>query len=104
MRRHASGRTVSRGDSLFLRLVIPESDTVVTALSRHRFAGSTTPGAAVRLNGRPLKVYPSGAIAGLMDLEVGENAFLFTASNGRRDTVRKTLFIVRTPPLAFELP
>jgi len=84
---------------VFLRMVIPESDTVETALSRHRFAGSTNPEASVRLNGRALRVYPTGAIAGVMELDVGENVFVFTAALGDGDTVRKTLTLLRTRPL-----
>jgi N-acetylmuramoyl-L-alanine amidase len=83
----------------FLRLVIPESDTLVTALSRYRFAGSTSADATVRLNGKPVRVYPSGAIAGLMDLEVGQNRFVFAATRAGGDTLQKTLTIFRLPPL-----
>jgi len=84
---------------LSLQLVIPESDTVVTALARHRYAGNTSPDAELRVNGGPVRVYPTGAFAGLMDLNVGENVFVFRAFRAGEDTLQKTLTIVRLPPL-----
>jgi N-acetylmuramoyl-L-alanine amidase len=86
--------------SLKLQRYEPESETTMTSASRQRFAVCTDPTAALTLNGKGIRVYPSGAAVGLVNLSIGENLFTFTATSGRKDTVRSSFLIVRSPPLA----
>ncbi len=82
-----------------LLLVVPDTDTTITASATYRLSGSTIPGAAVRLNGKPMRVYPTGAFVGLLRLEQGENLFTLTAVDSPDVVVTKEFLIVRKPPL-----
>ena len=93
--------TVSSGNAQrpSIRLVVPEADTARTASDRYRLSAGTNPGNAVTLNGVPLKVYPSGAMAGLLTLHVGENLFTLMASNRMGDSTVKSFLIMRDAPV-----
>lgn len=86
-------------DSVFLRIVIPETDTVTTPLSRHRIAASTIAGASARVNGKSVKVYPTGGFAGLIDVSQDTVIVPITVSGPRGDTVSRTIVFLRTKPL-----
>jgi N-acetylmuramoyl-L-alanine amidase len=82
----------------FVRLVVPESDTVGATSGTYRLSAGTAPGNKLAINGTSLKVYPSGATAGILNLNVGENHFTLTATGPKGDTVSKSFLIVRTKP------
>ncbi len=84
--------------SNFIRLVVPASDTVQAASGTYRLSAGTSPGNRLTINGSPLKVYPSGGAAGLLNLGVGENHFTLTATGPRGDSVSKSFIIVRSKP------
>lgn len=83
----------------FLRLIVPESDTVHTLSRVYRLSAGTNPGNAVSLNGSPLKAYPSGAIAGALTLDVGDNAFTLRATTAAGDTALRSFLVVRDKPI-----
>jgi hypothetical protein len=83
-----------------LLLVVPEEDTTVTGAAAYRLSASTLPGYTLSLNGKALKVYPSGATASLMNLEIGENRYLLTARSGEAVIAEKAFLIIRKPPPA----
>jgi N-acetylmuramoyl-L-alanine amidase len=83
-----------------LLLVVPGEDTTVTGSATYRLSASTLPGNTLSLNGKPLKVYPSGATASLMNLEIGENRFLLSAGTREGVVAEKTFLIIRKPPMA----
>jgi N-acetylmuramoyl-L-alanine amidase len=76
-------------------LIVPESDTVVAGTSQYRLSGSTTPGSAVSVNGKPIQVFPSGAFGGALDVAVGENPFTITSAGPSGATAVKNFLIVR---------
>jgi N-acetylmuramoyl-L-alanine amidase len=82
----------------FVRLVVPESDTVQASSGTYRLSAGTAPGNKLTINGTPLKVYPSGATAGLLNLNVGENRFTLTATGPKGDSVSKSFLVVRAKP------
>jgi N-acetylmuramoyl-L-alanine amidase len=82
----------------FVRLVVPESDTVQASSGTYRLSAGTAPGNKLTINGSPLKVYPSGAAAGLLNLNVGENRFTLTATGPKGDSVSKSFLVVRAKP------
>lgn len=82
----------------FIRLVVPESDTVSATSSVYRLSAGTNPGNRLTINGTPLKVYPSGATAGLLTLNIGENVFTLTSASPKGDSVSKTFLVVRAKP------
>ena len=82
----------------FVRLVVPEADTVQATSGFYRLSAGTVPGNHLTLNGAPLKVYPSGATAGLLPLNVGENLFTLTATSPRGDSVSKSFLVIRLRP------
>ncbi len=88
---------VKRAEGILL--VVPESDTVTTPSSTYRLSASVPSGWKVFLNGKGMKVYPSGAFDGLLDLNVGENLFTITAFKDAGTTVSKSFVIFRAKPL-----
>ena len=82
----------------FVRLVVPEADTVQATSGAYRLSASTAPGNRLTINGTPLKVYPSGATAGLLSLNIGENRFTLTATSPKGDSVSKSFLVVRAKP------
>lgn len=76
-------------------LIVPEADTVVSPSSRYRLSGSAAPGSSVTLNGSPLRVYPSGAFGGHLDVAKGENQFTLVATMPSGGTAEKKFLIVR---------
>jgi len=52
-------------DSLFLRVVLPERDTIQYGAARYRIAASTNPANKAFINYKEVKVYPTGAFVGL---------------------------------------
>lgn len=83
----------------FVLLVVPEADTVTADSPGYRLSASTNPGNTVAINGKPYRVYPSGAFAGLLPLQVGENPFTIVAADAKGDSVRKSFLIIRSKPL-----
>jgi len=91
---------VMRGqDRPLLLVVVPDEDTTTTSSSAYRLSGSTHPGCTVTLDGVQQRIYSSGAFAGLLPLQVGENRFTLVARDQNGQTQEKTLLIVRKPPL-----
>ncbi len=83
----------------FVLLVVPETDSTVTASPVYRLSGSTNPGRTISINGIPYKVFPSGAFAGLLDLQVGENVFVIQSKDQNGGVFEKDFLIIREPPL-----
>jgi len=54
-------------DSLYLNIIIPETDTVIYSFSRYRVAANTHPEAQAFINGEAVKVYESGAFIGMIN-------------------------------------
>ena len=86
-------------DSLFLRVVIPQLDTVQVPYPRHRIAASTLPSARAFINNQETMVYASGAFIGLLPLSYGRNSVRITVRNSAGDSVIKEYLIIRTDPL-----
>ncbi|MGE5430120.1 MAG: N-acetylmuramoyl-L-alanine amidase [Syntrophomonadaceae bacterium] len=76
-----------------------EQDTITINSAHFGISASTVPGSRVAVNGKPYKVYPSGAFAGLLDLQVGENPFTITALTPSGETLSRTFLIIRRKPL-----
>ena len=85
-------------DSLYLRVVVPGRDTVLTPSSRHRIAASTNPSAKAFINGSEVKVYPSGAFVSLLPLAVGENPVQLLVRSVTGDSLMKQYIFVRSEP------
>lgn len=69
------------GVAATIALVVPESDLREYRAERVRLAGHTEPGNQVFVNGKPVKVYPTGAFVDLCSLEVGANTIIIEASS-----------------------
>jgi N-acetylmuramoyl-L-alanine amidase len=85
--------------SPFILVVVPEADTTTTSSAVYRLSASTNPGRSVTINGNPYRVYSSGAFAGLLDLQVGENLFQIASVGAAGDTMFKSLVLLRQPPI-----
>jgi len=87
-----------KNDSLYLRVVVPDRDTVLAASTRHRVAASTNPSAKAFINGKEVKVYPSGAFVSLLPLAVGENPVQLLVRSMNGDSLVKQYIFVRPEP------
>ena len=74
-------------------------------LKRMRLAGATLPSAAIRINGAPVRVYPTGAFATLLNLkEIGENRIEVVAEDASGETRQTIILRRRRPPATPLLP
>ncbi|MBN1515322.1 N-acetylmuramoyl-L-alanine amidase [Candidatus Sumerlaeota bacterium] len=64
-----------------------------------RFSGATQPGNTVSVQDEEVEVFASGAFAGRVPLEPGDNTLLFRAENPAGQTTERTLRIYRAAPL-----
>lgn len=86
----------SMTDSLVLRVVIPETDTVITPLSRHRIAAATIRPARAFVDGREVKVYQSGGFAGLVDLQRDTVVAIVKVTGPSGDSLIRSLVFLRS--------
>ena len=83
------------GQSNFILLVVPEADTVVTTSSTYRLSGSTLQQSKLFLNRKSIQVYSSGAFAGLLKLNYGENKFELVSENLNGRKIKKDFYVFR---------
>ncbi len=88
----------SPGDSVFMRIVVPGQDTTRSNSPRHRIAGCTNPSSEAFVNGKELKVYPSGAFVSLLDLSYGINKVHILVRGVNGDSLTRDLFFLRPEP------
>ncbi|MEX1140172.1 MAG: N-acetylmuramoyl-L-alanine amidase [Bacteroidota bacterium] len=86
-------------DSLFLRVVIPETDTVITSVSRHRIAASTIRMARAFVDGREVKVYQSGGFAGIVDLQRDTVVTVIRVIGPMGDSISRNFVFLKLKPL-----
>jgi N-acetylmuramoyl-L-alanine amidase len=86
-------------DSLFLQVQIPDKDTIRTFSSRIRIAAYTRPEATAFINGKQTKIYPSGAIVGLVNVNIGITNLRFTVMSAKGDSLWKEFAILRPEPM-----
>lgn len=87
------------GDSLFLRIVLPERDTMTYSAYRYRIAASTNPAAKAYINYKEVKVYPTGAFVGLHYLTADTTVLHIAVVNAAGDSLTKDyLFVKPVPP------
>ena len=85
-------------DSLFLRVIVPESDTSLTGSSRMRISASTLPTGKATINGKDVKVYGSGAFCGVVNVPVGPSVLRLVVRNTAGDSIARNFFIQRAEP------
>lgn len=85
------------GDSLYLNIVIPETDTVLYSSTAYRVAANTNPAAKAFINNRAVKVYESGAFVAMINHEEDTTEIEFKVVLNA-DTLVKTMYLVRPEP------
>ncbi|HTY36998.1 MAG TPA: hypothetical protein VMH23_07790, partial [Bacteroidota bacterium] len=85
-------------DSLFMRIVVPGEDTTHSGSSHQRVAGCTNPTSKAFVNGKQVKVYPSGAFVSLLDLSYGLNKLHISVVGAKGDSLARDFFFVRPEP------
>ena len=85
-------------DSLFLRVIVPESDTTITASPRLRISASTLPLGKATINGKEVKVYGSGAFCGLVNVPVGSSILRLVVRNASGDSIARNFLVQRAEP------
>ncbi len=91
----AGGREV---DTLYLNVIIPESEVITIDVPRYRIAANTHPNATAYINDRQVKVYPSGAFVGLVNLGRGENKISIAAVSDTGERLTKSFTVIRPEP------
>ena len=89
---------IDPADSLFLRVVVPENDTIVTTASRQRVSACTIPTAKAYINGKEAKVYPSGAFCGIVNVPVGSSTLRLIARSANGDSIAQNFIVQRPEP------
>ena len=87
-----------QADSLLLRVVVPGEDTTQSVSPRHRVAGCTNPTSKAFVNGKEVKVYPSGAFVSLLDLSYGVNKLHVMVRGISGDSLTKDFLLIRPEP------
>jgi N-acetylmuramoyl-L-alanine amidase len=90
---------VARKDSFFLRVVVPERDTIRTQAPRQRISASTLPSAKAFINNNEVRVYPSGAFAGFVPVPFDTSLLRITVLSATGDSLRKEYVLIRPQPL-----
>jgi N-acetylmuramoyl-L-alanine amidase len=83
------------GDSLFLRIVLPERDTLNYAAARYRIAASTIPTAKAYINYKEVKVYPTGAFVGLHYLTADTTVLHVAVVNAAGDSLYRDFVFLK---------
>lgn len=81
----------------FLRFTTPSRDTILTNSNRHNIMGSTNPEAKIFVNNKELKVYESGGFVDLLDLQLGENVFVFESVLPNGEKISEEKIFIRNP-------
>ncbi|WP_344977712.1 N-acetylmuramoyl-L-alanine amidase [Compostibacter hankyongensis] len=71
--------SASLAQTPFIRLLQPSRPVVQTSSPRNYVSGSTCSGCRLSVNGRAVKVYPTGAFAAQLDLQPGDTLMIFKA-------------------------
>jgi N-acetylmuramoyl-L-alanine amidase len=87
-----------QSDSLFMRFVSPERDTIRSVAARGNFAACTNPASKILINGKETKVYGSGAFIGSVNLSIGVNPVRVVAVAANGDSLVKTFIFIRSEP------
>lgn len=90
---------VARKDSFFLRVIIPERDTIRTQASRQRISASTLPSARAFVNGKEARVYASGAFVGLVNVPLDTSVVRLVVFSPTGDSLWKDYVLIRPQPL-----
>jgi N-acetylmuramoyl-L-alanine amidase len=92
--------SLSRGpDTLFLRIVIPDADTVLTPFNRHRIAASTIAGATAFVGGKEIRVYQSGGFAAFLELQSDTVSTDIKVVGPAGDSLVRTIVFLKAKPL-----
>ncbi|MFA6440263.1 MAG: N-acetylmuramoyl-L-alanine amidase [Bacteriovoracaceae bacterium] len=85
-------------DSLFLRIVLPEKDTLKYSASRHRIAASTNHSSKAFINYKEVRVYPSGAFVGMHVLGSDTSTLHIAVMNADGDSLTKDFVFLKPVP------
>ncbi len=85
-------------DRNYISLIVPGSDSLGTPGRFQRLNGNTIPGSALYLNGKEIKVWPTGAFADFVELVPGKNRVILESVHPRSGVGIRKLMIISTSP------
>jgi len=88
-------------DKPFIKLVEPLKENLNVRTARHFLIGSTCKTCELSINGKPVKVYPTGAFAYELNLKPGDSSFNILAFTTPDKTVSKKIsfsYSLPSPP------
>src|SRR5688572_22752602 len=86
-------------EKAFIRLASPSRENNAVRSPRQYLSGATCRDCGLTINGKPVKVYPTGAFAHGMDMQPGVNTFELIASGPGKTTALKKLVYQYTVPV-----
>ena len=85
-----NGMVFSQADNIpFIRLTNPYKITNEVKSSRQFIIGSTCKNCVLKINGKKVKVYPTGAFAYELNLLPGDSNFTILSEGGARSLTKK---------------
>lgn len=84
----------------FIRLSAPGEEPATVNSARQFITGATCKGCTIKLNGADLKVYPTGAFVGPVQLAYGDTSFLLEAQGPAGKKISRTVRFIYRKPLA----
>ena len=86
-------------DTLFLKIVLPDRDTVRYNAGKHRIAASTNPTSRAFVNYKEVKVYGSGAFVGMHNLTSDTTTLHIAVYNPTGDSLFKDFVFIKPAPI-----
>ncbi len=87
---------ITTAQELKLNIIVPEKDTVRLIGNRHRIAGNTLPTAKAFINGKEVKVYPSGAFVSLYTTSEDTSSLRIAVVGQKGDSLTKEIVFVKS--------
>ncbi len=82
-------------DSLFLKIILPDRDTVKYNAAKHRIAASTNPTSRAFINYKEVKVYGSGAFVGMHNLTSDTTTLHIAVVSSKGDSLYKDFVFIK---------
>lgn len=101
----AASFTAAAGQQPYVHIIHPGRPVVQTGQSRNYLSGNTCKGCRLTLNGKDVKVYPTGSFAVQVDLQPGDTQLQFTSTAPGGSTASRNVsfhYRVPVPPTAVQ--
>lgn len=81
-----------------LNIVYPNKTELITNTKSYFFVGSISPNSSLTINDKPVKLSSNGAFVEVVNINAGQNKFVFKSLSPNNDIIQKTYTINTTEP------